>query len=247
MSDNEQLEQQLAGIIDSWVDAGGDATDADAVAELLAVHPGQADELSGCLDVLAQLQQSKADMILDADPRNDDFKYDAVGGIDIPGFDIVGVLGRGGMGGVYDAVQQGTNRSVALKALPLGSVNPGTVQRFIREAELAATLVHPHIVPVYAVGQHNGLHWFAMQKIEGVTLAQWLDAHDGPAPLDRVLAIGIAAADALATAHAKGIVHRDVKPGNLLIDEKPESKRTRRGKFCRIASRRRILVRVTQC
>lgn len=219
MTDNESLEKRLASIIDPWIVNGGDVCNSDSILALILLHPEVADELMGCLEVLAQLRRSVSERSLTDERQSVELKRLTFDAIEIPGFDIRGILGRGGMGVVYDAVQHGTNRSVALKVLPVGSVNPVSVERFLREAVTAATLAHPHIVPIHAVGQHNGLHWYAMQKIDGMSVSQWLASCEGPAPLNRVLAIGIAAADALAAAHAKGIVHRDIKPGNLLVDE----------------------------
>ncbi len=88
-------------------------------------------------------------------------------------FLIVRVIGRGGMGVVYEAVQKSLNRRVALKVLPSFSAeDPRRVKRFQVEAEAAACLQHPHIVPVYLIGSENGLHYYAMQFIEGRTLAK---------------------------------------------------------------------------
>ena len=92
-------------------------------------------------------------------------------------FLIVRVIGRGGMGVVYEAVQKSLNRRVALKILPLSSADdPRKVKRFVVEAQAAACLQHPHIVPVYLVGSENGLHYYAMQFIEGRTLAELIAA-----------------------------------------------------------------------
>jgi serine/threonine protein kinase len=150
-------------------------------------------------------------------------------------FSIVRVIGRGGMGVVYEAVQRSLNRRVALKILPSTSADDSRkVKRFLIEAQAAACLHHPHIIPVYLVGSENGLHYFAMQLIEGRTLAQIVAAARGDgeavggcadgaprAPCSPREAAELArqAALALQFAHEQGIVHRDIKPSNLLIND----------------------------
>jgi eukaryotic-like serine/threonine-protein kinase len=146
-------------------------------------------------------------------------------------FRIVGVLGRGGMGVVYDALQVSLNRRVALKILPdLEAGDPSKVRRFQIEAQAAACLHHPHIVPVYVVGTERGVHYYAMQLVEGRTLAELIVAarrgeESVPGavsaeclrPSPRSAAeLGMQAAEALHFAHEQGIIHRDVKPSNLL-------------------------------
>jgi tetratricopeptide (TPR) repeat protein len=135
-------------------------------------------------------------------------------------FRIVREVGRGGMGVVYEAEQLTLGRRVALKVLPFAAtLDPKHLQRFRNEARAAAGLHHEHIVPVYAVGCERGVHYFAMQFIDGDTLARLVPGPARPPADFRNIARLLAeAADALDYAHRLGVVHRDVKPANLMVD-----------------------------
>lgn len=125
-------------------------------------------------------------------------------------------LGEGGMGLVYKA-QDPLGRTVALKTMrPDLRAQPEFLHRFEREARLAASLDHPNIVTVFKVGEHDGCHFLAMQFVEGMSLDRAL--RSGRLPLDAVCRIIEQAAAALDHAHSRGIVHRDVKPQNMLLD-----------------------------
>jgi len=126
-------------------------------------------------------------------------------------------LGRGAMGVVYEAVQVGLGRRVALKVLPRAQGIVGTArERFRREAEATASLRHPGIVPIYDIGEDRGVLYFAMELVEGRSLRAAFD-QDGRLVPSVAAELGRQIAEALACAHGAGIVHRDVKPDNVLL------------------------------
>jgi len=132
-------------------------------------------------------------------------------------YEVEGELGRGGMAIVYRAMETGLQRPVALKVLPPGmALGPGA-ERFKREARMAAALDHPCIIPIYHVGIAAGTFYFAMKLVEGRTLNAIIDAQ-GALPLPVILAVLRAAAGALAFAHERGTIHRDIKGANILVD-----------------------------
>ena len=140
---------------------------------------------------------------------------DETDGAAIGDFRIVRELGRGGMGVVYEAWQRSLDRRVALKVLaPALVAEPASVARFRREAAAVARLRHPGIVEIFGFGCDDDRHWFAMELIDGQPLHRCLDRFRAPrAAIDLVAQI----ADALQHAHAAGLVHRDVKPANVLV------------------------------
>jgi serine/threonine protein kinase len=207
--------------------------------EFLARHADIAAELAECLEGI--------DLMQSAAPR--------LGGQDVSpvpvapngtlgDFRLLRELGRGGMGVVYEAEQLSLGRRVALKVLPFAAtLDPRQKQRFENEARAAAQLHHPNVVPVHAVGCERGVHYYAMQLIDGRTLAEVIDqlrrSPKPPAPVAdteanaasvtqqsvnsraffrTVARLGVQAAEALDYAHQMGVVHRDVKPANLMLD-----------------------------
>jgi serine/threonine-protein kinase len=134
----------------------------------------------------------------------------------VPGYDILGILGRGGMGVVYRARQRALNRLVALKMLRDDAfAGPEARDRFRAEAAAVARLQHPNIVQVFEVGDYHGRPWFALELVDGGSLAHALQ----DAPLPALAAAGLieTLARAVAVAHERGIVHRDLKPDNILL------------------------------
>lgn len=264
----------LAQAVDEFLQAADLGTPPD-VEQYARRHPEIADLLRDVLPALSMLKPALSG-------ENALRQFGASGAIDsgetladrtLGDFRILREIGRGGMGVVYQAEQISLSRTVALKVLPFaGVLDEKQLQRFKNEARAAATLEHPHIVPVYSVGCERGVHYFAMRYIEGQSLAEVIAAmcqqetgvggqesgvsspipHStlpipnssspvhapsaaetrpelqaaiatdqstkGAAYYQSVARLGIEAAEALAYAHGQGILHRDVKPANLLLD-----------------------------
>jgi DUF4097 and DUF4098 domain-containing protein YvlB len=163
-----------------------------------------------------------------------------------PQFEILGFIGKGGMGAVYRARQPALDRLVALKVLPpaVGS-DPGFAERFTREARALARLNHPNIVAVYDFGKTGELHYLVLEFVDGTNLREV--ERSGRLSPEQALAIVPQICDALQFAHNEGVVHRDIKPENLLLDKKGRVKITdfgiakildvRTGKVCLTGAR----------
>ena len=144
-------------------------------------------------------------------------------GTTISHYRITGKLGTGGMGIVYEAEDVRLPRKVALKFLPDELADdPDAVRRFRREAETIATLSHGHICTIYEIDEHEGQVFIAMECVNGVNLKTYIARHT--LTTAQIADIGMQIAGALGAAHAKGIVHRDIKPGNLIVTESGEAK-----------------------
>src|SRR6187399_2345740 len=135
------------------------------------------------------------------------------------GYRVDELIGRGGMGEVYLALDVRLGRPVALKVLAAGVAGDERFrERLLGESRLAASLDHPNVVPIYEAGEAEGRLFIAMRYVDGTDLKALL-RREGALTPERAVAIAAQVADALDAAHAKGLVHRDVKPSNVLLDQ----------------------------
>jgi eukaryotic-like serine/threonine-protein kinase len=238
---SDEHTEYLAELADEFSQRLRDGNPLDVEA-LIEQQPEVGDEVAEILETAAMLERMREQQILAAGgPAIGHRVPDHLGE-----FEIVREIGRGGMGVVFEAVQQPLNRRVAVKVLPNAALwDARSIARFRREAETAARLHHSHIVPVFGVGQQDGCHFYAMQFIEGATLASLIESGKKGKPKRERGTVAIAestfrsrfglplerdayqrsiaemiseAADALDYAHAQGTLHRDIKPSNLLLD-----------------------------
>lgn len=236
-------DDRLNEVLLAYLEACEAGTEPDR-AELLAAHPDLRDDLAGFFAGRDEIERLTCPVSDHAVVVSDLWTSDL--GM-LGDFRLIREVGRGGMGVVYEAEQLSLRRRVALKVLPFAAaVDPRRLQRFQNEAAAAAHLRHEHIVPVHAVGCERGVHYYAMQFVEGQSLAALIAElrqekttpagpsastapvarlsterrTSGSAYFDWVALLGRQAALALDHAHQTGVVHRDVKPGNLLLDSR---------------------------
>jgi len=219
-TDREDL---LAGLLGRLTDElrAGRLPDVDAMTRKHPALSAELRELWAAVQVAEGIAVGLSD---DDDPRTGAYgaSVGPAGPIgDLPrefgDFELLEELGRGGMGVVYKARQRSLNRTVAVKMILRGELaSAADVARFRSEAESAARLDHPHIVPVYEVGDWRGQPYFAMKYVEGTTLTRRLA--DGPIPAREAATLLTPICEAIHFAHQRGILHRDLKPSNILID-----------------------------
>ena len=243
-SAESEREDRLLAIVQGYTAAveAGQKPDRRA---LMRQNPDLADDLSACLGGLTFLNAAAGQLAATA---HDLVDPTAAGPQLLGDYRLLREIGRGGMGVVYEAEQLSLGRRVAVKVLPMAAaLDARQLQRFRNEAQAAAQLHHTHIVPVYAVGCERSVHYYAMQLIDGQSLADVIadlkaeaipeESKSGASLISHpsanltslrtakragfyrtVARLGLQAAEALHHAHHAGIVHRDIKPANLLLD-----------------------------
>jgi tetratricopeptide (TPR) repeat protein/tRNA A-37 threonylcarbamoyl transferase component Bud32 len=226
-------DQELAGLVDAYAVKRQAGAPVDPM-ELIRDHPEYADALQRLLPVVEVLDD------LVTPERRPPAASGSVAAGKLGDFRLLHEIGRGGMGIVYEAEQISLRRRVALKVLPFAVALDGRqLQRFTHEAQASAHLQHTNIVPIYATGLDQGVPYFAMQLIEGETLATLIGtfqaphsqaadkvraalaqerSHRTPSYFRAVARLGVQTAEALDHAHQQGVIHRDIKPANLLLD-----------------------------
>ena len=179
-----------------------------------AKRPADAETLARELVKAGRLTRYQAQMIYQGKPK----------GLVFGEYTVLDKLGQGGMGVVYKAEHRRMKRLVAVKMISARSLkSPDAVKRFYREVEAAAKLEHPNIVTAHDAGEHEGVHYLVMQYVDGQDLGAILKQR-GPLPAEQAVECVIQAARGLHYAHQQGIVHRDIKPGNLLLDSQGTSR-----------------------
>ena len=223
MEPNEPRESQLAELLERMTAElrAGRPPDIDALARQHPELSGELRELWAAVQVAEGIAAGLSKSSWPAVPATIGLGEAVLVGADLPrefgDFELQAELGRGGMGVVYLARQRSLDREVGLKMILQGELaSAADLARFRSEAESAARLDHPHIVPVYEVGERDGRPYFAMKYVAGTTLARRLA--EGPMPPREAAALLAPICDAVHFAHSRGILHRDLKPSNILID-----------------------------
>jgi serine/threonine protein kinase len=164
--------------------------------------------------VAGDARSAHSDLLALLGPTDDPHMLGRIGA-----YEITGILGRGGMGVVFKGFDGALNRYVAIKMLaPHLAASGGARKRFAREAQAAAAVIHDNVMAIHAVAEWQGVPYLVMPYGRGVSLQRRL-SDEGPLEVREILRVGMQTAQALAAAHAQGLVHRDVKPANILLGQ----------------------------
>ena len=208
--DDSQLRAEIEDLLRHDVDAGS-----------FLERPVAGERPTEVLDALTDREGRPAPI----SPFPEEVSLDFLKPCDLPGrlgrlgpYEVIEVIGRGGMGVVLRAHEPKLNRVVAVKVLaPEFAANPTARKRFLREAQAAAAVSHPHVVSIHAVDEAENMPYLVMECIDGVSLQEKIE-RVGHLKLKEILRIGSQIAAGLAAAHSQGLIHRDVKPGNILLE-----------------------------
>ncbi|MDE0867097.1 MAG: serine/threonine-protein kinase [Rubripirellula sp.] len=223
------IEMQLDDLLYRWEELAEDGDPATPEA-LCADCPELAEELSRRVAMLKNM-----DSVFDTTTIGMDFDEPAVTEFSVPGYEMLGKIGTGGMGVVYKARQTKLDRVVAIKTMRGGlSATQKDIDRFQTEAESAAKLLHPGIVAIHEVGEVDGRHFFSMDFVEGQNLDELI--RDTSLSGERAARYLNSIAESIEVAHGHGILHRDLKPSNVLIDSSDRPRISDFGLAKRIAS-----------
>ncbi len=222
---DEQEWQKLDGLLDAaleippenrsrWLEeaCAGDAGLRERVEKLLELSDRDDDPLHPSGAMTGPVWE---DVLDDLEKHSDAQAFEV--GAQVGGYEILGLLGTGGMGQVYVAKDNKLGRKVALKVLPPELDSTENRRRFEREAKAIATLNHPNIVHLYSMEESNGAHFITMELVPGKTLAELIPLHG--LSIHKFFEIALHLTDALTAAHAQGIMHRDLKPANIMVGE----------------------------
>ena len=186
-----------------------------SIDEYVRRHPSLAEQIRSVFPSLLSLEKVKVGQQAAVDGRA------TLAGLEIKrlgDFEILREIGRGGMGIVFAARQESLDRVVAIKVLPRQSLlDDADLKRFHQEARLAAAMHHSNIVPVYGTGDFDGSHYLVMQLVDGLSLDKHLAEADAPMSIEEVANLGVQISDAIAYAHDNDVLHRDIKPGNVIL------------------------------